>query len=166
MAERTTDFPDGPEIRAFRAVEDILREDPGLLAGNVRILSWNGDQMDSQPISPQFGGPVLRISPEVTRNDTGTTQMQATAHLSIKVEIFVAGFIAEDIVNFWGVVRNAMVRSKQFRDTSVQCYLTRQCGSTRSQVTTPGYGSWQTNNPPAEGLAGVGRIEILMLVPA
>jgi hypothetical protein len=165
MAERTTSFPDGPEIRAFRAVEAILREDPTLLAAGASIRSWDGDESDSQAIASGMC-PILRISPEVVQPDRPLTQMQATAHLSIRAEIYVAGTIAEDLVNFWAAVRGAMVRQKPFRDTTVQCYLTRQCGATRSMVTLPGFGSWQSQVAPDSGLAGVGRIEVEMLVPA
>lgn len=165
MAERTTTFPDGPEMKAFRAVEAILREDPGLLAGGVRFRTYNGDQMDGQaPSSGQC--PLLRMSPEVTRDDSPLTQAKSVAHFSIKVEIFAAGLIAEDVVNFWAAVRAAMVRTKPFRDTNVQCFLNREAGIHRSSVTLPGFGAWKGDKAPDSGLAGHGRIAVEILVNA
>lgn len=165
MAERTTNFPDGPEMRAFRAVEAILREDPGLIEGNVRFRTWNGDQMDGQkPSSGQC--PMLRISPEITGEDSPLTQTKSVSHFAIKVEIFASGLIANDIINFWAAVRAAMVRLKPFRDTNVQCFLNREAGVHRSSVTLPGFGSWKGDKAPDNGLAGVGRIQLEIIVNA
>lgn len=165
MAARTTTFADCPESRAFRAVEAILREDPALVAAGVRFRTWDGDQADAMaPSGAQC--PMLRLSPEINRPDTPLTMGKSHAHFAVKVEVFAAGTIAEDIVNFWAAVRDAMVRTKPFRDTNVQCFLGQQAGVHRSSVSMPGFGSWKGDKPPDKGLAGVGRIEIEIIVNA
>lgn len=167
MATRTTDFPDAPEILAFRAVEAILREDP-VLAGRVKSFrTWDGTQMDGVPIA-SGECPAMRLSPEILAADSAVTLGKSRAHFGVKVEVFVAGKMAEDIVNFWAAVRAAMVRTKQFRGTTIQCFLEKQVGITRSLVTQPGFGSWTDPNggTPLVGLGGVGRIEIDILVNA
>jgi len=165
MAERTTTFPDGREMKAFRAVEAILREDPGLVAAGVKFRTWNGDQGDFTPLS-SGQCPMLRISPEALQEDTPLTQGKSVVHFSIKVEIAVSGLIAEDIVNFWASVRAAMVRMKPFRDTTVQCFLNREAGVHRSAVTFPGYTSWKGEKTPEKGLVGAGRIQVELLINA
>lgn len=163
MAVRTTNFPTSNRMAAFRAVDVILREDPILLAAGVRIRSWTGDQMDGVPITSNQT-PMIRISPEVMPNKP-FTQGKYAAVMGIRVELFVSGMIAEDIVAFHEAVEQAMVLLKPFRDTTVQCYLIEQCGSTRLNFSQPAYGSWQNkDNPPDNGLAGVGRIEVEILV--
>lgn len=165
MASRSTEFPDAPETKAFRAVEAILRADPDLIANGVKFRSWNGDRADNQPIA-SGDSPLLRISPEIVAPDSPKTMGLNEAHFAVKVELFVKGFIADDIVNFWGVVRNAMVRTKPFLGKNVQCYLTTEANVSRSWVSAPGFGSWQSKELPDNGLAGVGRINLLILVPA
>jgi hypothetical protein len=167
MAERTTTYPQAPEMAAFRAVDAILRADLGLIAGGTSFRSWDGSAVDNVAISPGEC-PLIRISPEINQPDSGFTVSRNVAHLSIKVEIFVAGLIADDLVNMWHAIRQAMVRDKLFRgDTSVRCYLNQQAGATLSKVTMPAFGSWPPGgNNPQSNLAGVGRIEIDILVNA
>lgn len=164
MAIRTTSFPEGRRIRAFRGVEDVLKEDPTLLAAGVNVRSWDGQQPDFAEVASGHC-PLIRLAPEVLPNQP-ITQAKSMARFAVKVEAFVAGSIAEDIVNFWDAIEAAMVRTKPFRDTNVECYLKARCGSVLLLVTEPGFGSWSRAEPPDQGLAGIGRINVSFLTNA
>lgn len=164
MATRTTTFADGRRMRAFRGVEDVLKEDPGLLAGGANIRSWDGSQADFAEVASGHC-PLIRIAPQVLPNQP-ITQAKSMARFAVKVELYVAGSIAEDIVNFWDAIEAAMVRTRPFRDTNVECYLKARCGSVLLMVTEPAFGSWSRTDPPDQGLAGVGRIDVSFLTNA
>lgn len=163
MAERTTMFPVGRRIVAFRAVDEILRSDPALVNAGVEFRSWNGDQADGMKLSSGMG-PVLRMSPRVQPNGQFTQGAQI-ANLGVGLELFVAGTIAEDIVGFWDAVEAALVGNKPFQGTTVQCYLTRAAGVQRFTVTQPAFGSWESQTPPSENLSAVGLATFEFLVP-
>lgn len=164
MANRTTNFPDGRRIRAFRGVEAVLRADPGLVAAGVSFRTWDGTQVDSAEVTSGMC-PLIRLSPEVLPNEP-ITQAKSIARFAVKVEVFAAGLIAEDIVNFWDAIEAAMVRTRPFRQTDVECYLNGLLGSIRLMVTEPAFGSWKSDTPPDQGLAGVGRINVSFLTNA
>lgn len=157
MAEQTTDFPLCREAAAFRAVEDILREDPVMAARDVRFRTFDGQRMDG--MKPSFNqGPIVTLTPRVLPSVI-STRLINTAQLAINLRVEVPGMVAEDIFNFWGAIRSAMVRSKPFRDTTVARYLHARVNCYRYWVNQPGYGAWESRDrPPTNGLPGEGQI--------
>jgi hypothetical protein len=162
MASRTTTFPDSQEVLAFRAVEAVLREDPGLIEAGVSFRTWNGDQVDGVPIS-SGQCPMIRLSP-VAKPSSPSTLGRNVANAGIKVELYVAGLIAEDILNFWAAVRAALVQRKPMRGGDVYCFIKSQCDAHEYSVLQPAYGSWQAATPD-QGLAGVGEVVVSFQVP-
>jgi hypothetical protein len=164
MAVRTTTFPESQESRAFRAIEAILREDPSLIEAGVAFRTWNGDQADSRPIATGEC-PLLRMI-AVAKPAQNFTLATNKSHIGIRLELYVAGTILEDIMGFWAAVRLALTRSKVFRNTTVECYLRLACGSYILEVLQPAYGSWTDSSTSASQLAGVGEAVVSFLVPA
>jgi hypothetical protein len=165
MASRTTFLPDGPRMKAFRALERVLREDPALAGAVKTWASWRGDGLDKMPLASGMM-PYIRLSPVVMPSEIMGVG-RSVAVLGVRVEVGVAGLVAEDIVNLWDAVEDAVVREKPFGDTTVMCFLQREGGAFFHRAETPGIDAWQTkDNPPQEFLAGAGMIVLRISRPA
>jgi hypothetical protein len=164
MAFRSTDFPTGREMGAFRAVEEILREDP-VLAPRVRTWStWRGEQVDTMPLVPAMC-PYLQMSP-VMFPDEPMGEGAHKANFGIRMRLAVDGVVAEDIVNFWSAVRGAVVRRKPFRDTNVLCHL-QAYHVIALVIQQPAVGAFKTpDDPPLDLLVGAGMILLKVAVIA
>lgn len=155
MAARTTSFPDGPRMIVFRAVEAMLREAPELK--DVRTWStWNGQGLDKMPTATG-NFPYLQLSPVMFPNQLLAVGLKA-AILGVRIRIAVSGLVAEDIVNFWDAVEDALQINKNFRENTVYCTLQGlRCYSHRFE--TPGIDAWQSRgNPPSQFLEGAGML--------
>lgn len=156
MAGRTTDFADGPRMLVFRAVEAMLRADP-VLAARVKTWStWDGSGNDAMPVA-SAQAPYLQLSPVMLPSEVQAVGRRV-AVLGIRIRVAVSGLVAEDIVNFWDAVEDALTLNKLFQQTTVYCALGRlQCFSHRFE--TPGIDAWQTrDNPPNQFLEGAGLL--------
>jgi hypothetical protein len=156
MAARSTTFPGGARMRVFRAVEAILKEDPALADRVKTWSSWDGEGGDQMPTASGML-PYLQLSPVV--QDTNTWGVEAVAvNFAIRVRIAVPGLVAEDIINYWDAVEDALVRRKPFRDTDVLCYLASQ-GCDFHVLSRPGFGAWESaKHPPDKYLEGDGLL--------
>lgn len=163
MAGTADDLPDGPRALAFRAVEDILREDPKL-DGYVRTWStWRGDGNDTFEVAASIC-PYLQISP-VAMPNRPLGEGVRTAVLGVNIRIATAGLLANRIMNFWDAVEDAMVRAKPFRDTTVLCYL-KEVRAYYSDLTGPAVGKYGGPDASNMFLEGTGRLILNISRPA
>ena len=156
MAARSTNFKDGPRIIVFRAIAAMLREDP-VLADNVRTWSvWDGVGNDAMPTAPAMC-PFLQVSPVMFPNQVLAVGRKA-AILGVRIRVAVSGLVAEDIVDFWDAVEDALQINAKFRENTVYCTLQGlSCYSHRFE--TPGIDAWQNRNtPPDQFLEGAGML--------
>lgn len=164
MAARTTNFADDMATLLFRGVCDIFREDPAMVAATVRFRTWDGTQMDGAEVATG-NMPLIRLSPRLMPNELDA-QNSTSSVLHVRIECYAAGLIADDILNMWGAVQNAVVRSKPFRDTTVQCYLGGliaglpiASGAYRSFIEGPDVVAFgDVENPPTQFLRAVGTL--------
>lgn len=156
MAGRSTDFADGPRIKAFRACVDIVREDPVLATRIKKLSAWDGSDGDkSPPATGQF--PYLQMSPYTIAN-APNGERNRMAMLGISMKIAVAGLVAEDLVNFWDAIEDCFVKNKPFRDTTVYCHL-QGFAVWQLQITSPGLDAWKARGKaPDQFLMGEGSI--------
>lgn len=156
MAGRTTDFPDGPRIKAFRACVDIVREDPVLSTRLKTLSAWDGSPSDKSPVTPDKC-PYLQMSP-VTRPNQPNGERNRLAALGISMKIAVAGLVAEDLVNFWDAIEDCFARNKAFRDTTVYCHL-QGLAVWQLGIESPGLDAWKARGKmPDQFLMGEGSI--------
>jgi hypothetical protein len=97
---------------AFRAVEAILREDP-VLAGVVK--TWRSREGHDDDLSVPATGmmPLIGLSPLPTPNAVDSID-EIKVRFEVSVQLFVEGTCVDDILNLWGAVEDAVVRTKPF----------------------------------------------------
>ena len=61
--------------------------------------------------------------------------------MDVIIECYAAGINADDILNMWGASLNAVVRSRQFRNTTVDCFLATTAANA---LFNPGGGNYLT----------------------
>lgn len=156
MSARTTDFKDGPRMIVFRTVEAMLKADP-VLADNVKTWStWDGTGNDKLPFTAQMG-PLIQLSPVMLPSETLAVGRRA-AILGVRIDTVVAGLIAEDLVNFWDAIEDALQINRPFRESTVYCTL-QGVSCYVHRFDSPGIGGWGAHgNPPTMFLEGTGLL--------
>lgn len=148
MPTRTTAFPDGPLIRVFRKVEEILKADP-VLAGNVRTWStWDGasTMADTAPITPSMC-PYIQLSPVKLPSDVQAVG-RSVVFLGIRITAAVEGLVAEDIVNFWDAIEDSLTLGKQFQGSTAYCTL-QGLKAFSHRFVAPGIDAFQSKDNPS-----------------
>lgn len=109
-------FPQSPRCAVFRALEGLIRHDP-VIAANVRtIWSWTGLPTDDDPPTIAMC-PWMRISPAHGPDDWRFPEA-FTGYLFLQVELMVAGYDADDLMNFWWAVQRAIYPKDQAAKTT------------------------------------------------
>jgi hypothetical protein len=162
------ELQDDKEAKAYRAAVAILRESPDLAV----VETWGVLLEDDNEAAACFLPPTLEMMPMVrvlpsARDDRGTTTAQSTSTIAIRVEIFTAGINAAHLLNLWSAVRRAWVGRREFRNTTVKCFLDREVDQVYFDVTSPGYGYGRAGRDADAPyyLSGVGQIEISFMRP-
>lgn len=155
MAARTTSFATGPRMIAFRALESVLREAPSLQ--EVRTFtSWTGERLDGTQVATGMM-PYLGMTPLGLPNEI-MGQGRNLADVAVRIEIAVQGLVAEDFINFWDAVEDAVVKGRDYRDTSVFCFLQTHRILINRVVAPPLQAFGTEHEPASEFLAGSGLI--------
>jgi hypothetical protein len=156
MAARTTSLPDGPRMVAFRAAEEVLRADPALAATIKTWSTWKGEGDDRMPTASGML-PFLQMSPVMLPNESMGVDRKV-AVLGVRIRVAVAGLIAEDIVNLWDAVEDALVKGRAFQETTVHCFLNSKHVFV-AKLESPAINAWQSaTNPPSTFLEGAGML--------
>lgn len=153
----------GKRAKAFRAIEAILRADPVLSRVVKTWAAWTGDPEDADGMEPvRAMMPMIRLSPLIAPNQPTTVQ-QKTATVVVRVEPFVAGLDADDLLNLWDAIEGAIGYARPFRGMTVDCWLNKEVGSYNLESTLPGFNAWEGQSEPTKYLSGNGRIAIAFL---
>jgi len=117
-------LPDGLRSRAFRAVEQVLRDDP-VLAGVIRTWSTlEGWDTDLQEVG--IGEcPLIALSPS-PQPDRKLTGEHASVNLIVFVEVYAQGSCVNDMLNLWDAVGEALRHDRPYRGARVQDFF--RCG--------------------------------------
>lgn len=135
-------LPDGKRVRAFRAVEAILREDDALKRVVKTWVSWDGSPGDTaRPTLDMM--PMIRLNPRIEPSESFSNG-QRIGSIGLAVEVMAPGLHANDIVNLWDAVEDALVDMKPFRATTVGCFLRQEVGASRYTVPEPGFAARET----------------------
>lgn len=156
--------PAGKRVKAFRAIETILREDDTLKRLINHWSSWNGDRIDTMVPTLDIL-PMIQLRPRIERNRE-FTQAHRAAGMGVSIRVMVPGLDADYLINLWDAVEDALVGSKPFRNGNVGCFLQQECGAVHFEVREPGFGAWQTRGAePTRYLAGEGLVVVSFLRP-
>jgi hypothetical protein len=106
---------------AFRAIVDVLREDPVL---QQYVKSWRVRDGAPEEFNPVSDGelPLIAVWPIPVAN-AQLTATQTKVTLRVGVRVFVAGTNVDDLLALWEAVEDAVVDGKPFRGTTVRQYL-------------------------------------------
>jgi|GEM_PF-2519356 len=111
--KKTLNLPDSPRTKVFRAVEDILRNDPvlkqvlGLATRPQAFRSWSGEPTDVADFS-KTGLPALRITP-FAQNEQYWYPNQMKGNLAIQFEIHINSNCIDDVDNLFYAIERALV---------------------------------------------------------
>lgn len=155
-------LPAAPETIAYRAVERILKSDPTLNRAVRCWTSWKGDPGDGIAPTPA-ACPHVALSP--MPGPTGwETEEQHNASLYFRIEPAVAGTNADELLNLWHAIRQALfppdVDSERF------AWVRRQALDARIVKPTlilSGYGA-ATDPDGGRMLFGRGVLKVLLHV--
>jgi hypothetical protein len=100
------DLQTAEEVLAFRAVDQIIRNDPALKAVTRQYISWQGDVEDIWKPSVSTC-PYLRITP-LGGSSQWETEQQHKMPLRIQFTAAVVGSNADNLLNYWACVRRAL----------------------------------------------------------
>jgi hypothetical protein len=118
------ELPDGLRSIAFRAVEQVLREDP-VLSGVVKTWrTLEGRDDDTQEVGWD-NCPLIALSPS-PQPDRKLTHENANVTMVIYVEVYAPGTCVDDMLNLWDAVGAALKMRKPYRGSNVQDFL--RCG--------------------------------------
>lgn len=109
MGLKTTydlDLPDCEETLAFRALEQVLKND-GLFSRTVNKFSaWRGEDLDAMELSYSMC-PYVAIGPAAQESDW-LTEGQHSMPLYVRFLVAVRGTKYDNLANFWGMIRRAI----------------------------------------------------------
>ncbi len=154
----------GPQdqlVAIFRAVEQVLRNDPAFSSACNTFLAWTGTALDAS--DPELGFcPFCRISPAPVASDWAT-ETQHKMPIGITVELAVAGNNFDNLGNFWGLLRNALwPQNNPTLRATVQSSL-MAAGVTRPVIRQAAFGSAGSKDDGFM-LVGMGTIQFNSLV--
>lgn len=106
---------------AFRAIVDILREDP-VLSRVVKV--WRTQDGSPGEFMPPANGqlPMIAISPIPSPSEMMGID-QTRINFGVRVYLFTEGTCVDDLFALWEAVEDAISTEKPFRNTTVHDYL-------------------------------------------
>lgn len=97
---------DSPETLVLRAVIRVLKTDPVLMSAVKSWCVWDGSSNDAADRT-KAGYPHVSIVPQP--GETGwQEESMHRSHLTVAIETFVAGTNADDMLNLWSAIRQAI----------------------------------------------------------
>jgi len=100
----TLNLPTSPRTGVFRAIDQILRNDPVLKSLFDTFISWQGDPQDGRELT-KTNAPAIRITP-ANGPETWKFPESFTGKLYINYELIVDGFDYDDLLNVqWAIER-------------------------------------------------------------
>lgn len=101
-------LPTYARTKVFRAIDDVLRRDPiiSVVVRPENFRSWRGDPNDGTEFSFS-SSPAIRLTPYSGPADFKFPEAMMSM-LYIKVEMLIPGTNADDQLNLWGAIEQAL----------------------------------------------------------
>lgn len=131
----------------FRALCDVLREDPVLQTLPITWRVMDGDPNDLMPVT-RSQMPCVTLTP-VNFEMRPATEIEDGGKFPVRIDVWVAGTCWEDLANLAGAVRDALKWDRVFRETTVSKYL-QDAGCNLYRVARAGVGARRTEQPPPD----------------
>jgi hypothetical protein len=156
MPQNTLGLPSGEHGRCFRAVDDHLRADPVLKRVIKTWRSYRGDKIDASP-------PTIDQAPwiRLTLGAGGATmasERQKNFPLTIHIDTFVKGLIAEDPTDLWDAIRSALFPGDKSLITAVSI-----AGGMTYRITQPSFTTIVDAQSQPIGFEGRGSVVVDVL---
>lgn len=135
MAYTRLPLPDYPWTSVFRALVDVIEQDPDLRRVVKVVRSWKGGPEDLEPLG-DAQLPWIEMTPAPSGNKMAT-ESDYQADFRVNVKLAVPGTRVDDLMNLWGAVMQAVRFDKPFRDVTVGTHL-RNSGATVHTVVAVG----------------------------
>ena len=160
LAYPKLELPDCHEVKAFRAIETILRNDPTLKRVTRHFNAWTGAAEDV--LGPTFAlCPYLQISPAPQPSDW-ESEGQHKMPMSIALLCCVAGSNRDQLMNYWAVIRRALWPEDPERFAAVR-KLVQDARVTRPVLQAQAYGI-QVQEQGVRLLVAEGTLKLILLV--
>lgn len=134
-------LPRGKRTQLFRAVEEILRDDPALARVVKTWRSFEGEPGDLDPVVPDEC-PWVRLRLERRPIGWLPAESYMTVEVSVLIEVAVAGTCQDDLVDLWEAVEAALSVVSRYRGESIRDYL-RHRAVTDPDGGTQGRGAYE-----------------------
>lgn len=126
---------DAKRMQLFRAVEQVIRDDPTLSKVVKTWRSFEGHPDDWTPPTPDQC-PWVRLKYLAAANRPAGS-VRSMIPIVIQVEVAVAGSLQNDIVNLWEAIEDSLFTFKPYRGTTVKDFL-RKAFSGYQDLIPPG----------------------------
>jgi hypothetical protein len=125
------------ETRAFRAIEQVLKNDPILMRAVNKFVAWRGEDDDMYGVEKDITAticPFLKISPWPSQS-AWITEGQHSMDFIVRIQVAVVGTKFDNLSNFWGAIRNAIFPQSSIAASNAVEAILR--GPNQDQVTRP-----------------------------
>lgn len=155
------DLPPAAEQAAFRAIDRIVRQDPQCKRVFGRsIYSWLGDALDDA--MPAFDTcPWIRLTPSPEAADWGNVG-QHRFPMQVGIELATAGTNVDNLMNLFGVVRNALFPQDPAQFAAVRALIVA-AGITQGKFTRAAY-AVNKDDKGNKVLMAAGSLELVIYV--
>lgn len=110
-------LPDYPWTSAFRALVEVLKEDPDLRRVVKAWRCWEGGPEDMEPLEPaQLPWVLMTPAPSGIKR---ATDADYQTDFRVNFTFGVPGTRVDDLMNLWGAVMQALRFDRPFRDRTV-----------------------------------------------
>ena len=161
MATLALNLPQSPRTAVFRAIDSILRHDP-VLQRSIRpqsFRSWSGSTYDSVDFTLAMA-PCIRLTP-THGAEVWKFPDAFVGPLFVKVEMLVAGYDVDDVMNLWWAIEKALYPS-DFTAKSANISALQAAGAYTglAEFTQPAF----DDSPSDKFFAAYGQIKIDVLL--
>ena len=161
MATLALNLPTSPRTSVFRALDKILRNDP-VLQRTVRpqaFRSWSGNSYDSVDFTLAMA-PCLRLTPS-NGPEVWKFPDAFVGPLFIKVEMLVAGYDVDDVLNLWWAIEKALYPSDNVaKSANISTLQAAGAYTGLAEFTQPAF----DDSPENKFFAAYGQIKIDVLL--
>lgn len=121
--QKSLDLDDGPRVRVFRALEQVLRNDPTLrrVIGPKSWRTYNGTPADKQPFGAT-SAPAIVLYP-VPGPEGFWSPDAMVGDLHVRVELTVRGTCVDDADNLYWAIERAIYPQDQASKLAVNAAL-------------------------------------------
>jgi hypothetical protein len=154
--QNTIDLPSGRRSQLFRALADLLENDPELARVVKTFRSWKGGPQDAAaPTVAQL--PWVRITPTKAPADLTAVGLQQS-DIFLNIEVYTPGLLVENMLDLWEQIEATLFPG----DTTVMQLLLANQGLGTLSLQSPAFGLSELDSSQIFTALGVLRVGFVL----